>query len=333
MRGTSTHRGSARRSIGVCDESDGGDTAGAPRRAASTGRRSLPCCAAARSSASARCRPPMPNKHPRRPRPTRGRRRAGRSNYPRSRSKRPLAAAAAPGCRRPAPTATGSTPTTSRICRPARTPRSPTFLPRCRASQSIRTSRSTSAIPKVLSSNIRSTGPWFRSISIPTRRSSRCSIRCLCPSMDLLDGVLPSRYSYATGGVVDIQTKEGQCADPGGSFSILAGQRGTLQPSVQYAGCDGKLSYYVSGLYDQGDTAFSPATPGPGSDPQLDQPRPGIRLFFLSAQRHHQAQRHHLVGGEQQSAAEPSRSRPAICARRCPQFQLVGDQFLSELPR
>ncbi len=81
--------------------------------------------------------------------------------------------------------------------------------------------------------------------------------------MDLLDGILPSRYSYATGGVVDIQTKEGQCANSGGSFSILAGQRGTLEPSVQYAGCDGKLSYYVSGLYDQGNTAFSSATPGP----------------------------------------------------------------------
>ncbi len=83
--------------------------------------------------------------------------------------------------------------------------------------------------------------------------------------LDLLDGVLPSRYSYATGGVVDIQTKEGQCSDPGGSFSILAGQRGTLQPSVQYAGCDGKLSYYVSGLYSQSDTAFSPATPTPNA--------------------------------------------------------------------
>jgi outer membrane receptor protein involved in Fe transport len=30
---------------------------------------------------------------------------------------------------------------------------------------------------------------------------------------------------------------------------------------VQYGGCDGKLSYYLSGLYDQGETAFSSATP------------------------------------------------------------------------
>ena len=80
--------------------------------------------------------------------------------------------------------------------------------------------------------------------------------------LDLLDGVLPSRYSYATGGVVDIQTKDG-CEQPGGDFTILGGQRGALQPSAQYGGCDGKFSYYVSGLYSQGETAFSSATPGP----------------------------------------------------------------------
>ncbi len=80
--------------------------------------------------------------------------------------------------------------------------------------------------------------------------------------LDLLDGILPSRYSYATGGVVDLQTKDG-CDNRGGSFSTLFGQRGAFQPSVQYAGCDGKVSYYVSGLYEQGQTAFSSATPGP----------------------------------------------------------------------
>jgi len=80
--------------------------------------------------------------------------------------------------------------------------------------------------------------------------------------MDLLDGILPSRYSYATGGGVDIQSKEGNCDNPGGSFSTLFGQRGTFQPSVQYVGCDGKLSYYISGLYDQGETPFSSVPPG-----------------------------------------------------------------------
>lgn len=80
--------------------------------------------------------------------------------------------------------------------------------------------------------------------------------------LDLLDGILPAEYSYATGGVVDIKTKDG-CEQPGGSATLFAGQRGMLQPSVQYAGCSGDLSYYGSALYSQNDMAFSSATPGP----------------------------------------------------------------------
>ena len=80
--------------------------------------------------------------------------------------------------------------------------------------------------------------------------------------LSLLDGILPSRYSYATGGVVNIQTKDG-CEQPGGSASIYGGQRDTVQPSFQYGGCAGNFSYYVSGLYSQSNTAFSSATPQP----------------------------------------------------------------------
>ena len=80
--------------------------------------------------------------------------------------------------------------------------------------------------------------------------------------MSLLDGILPSRYSYATGGVLNIETKDG-CEQPGGSVSMYGGQRNTIQPSFQYGGCDGKFSYYVSGLYSQSNTAFSSATPAP----------------------------------------------------------------------
>jgi hypothetical protein len=80
--------------------------------------------------------------------------------------------------------------------------------------------------------------------------------------LDLLDGILPSRYSYATGGIVSIETKNG-CESPGGSISVMAGQRLDMVPSAEYAGCAGKLSYYASGEYDQGQNAFSSATPGP----------------------------------------------------------------------
>jgi hypothetical protein len=84
----------------------------------------------------------------------------------------------------------------------------------------------------------------------------------LIKRMDLLDGVLPSRYSYATGGVVDIETKDG-CEQGGGALTMVAGQRETLEPALQFSGCAGKFGYAISGLYDQGDTAFSSATPGP----------------------------------------------------------------------
>ena len=80
--------------------------------------------------------------------------------------------------------------------------------------------------------------------------------------LDLLDGILPARYGFATGGVVDIATKDG-CEQPGGSISFFGGQRETISPSLQYGGCSGKFSYYVNGLYSQSNTAFSSATPGP----------------------------------------------------------------------
>jgi len=80
--------------------------------------------------------------------------------------------------------------------------------------------------------------------------------------LSLLDGILPSRYSYATGGVVDIETKDG-ADQPGGSVGVMFGQRDTLEPSAQYAGSIGKFSYYVSALYNEGNTAFSSATSGP----------------------------------------------------------------------
>lgn len=80
--------------------------------------------------------------------------------------------------------------------------------------------------------------------------------------IDLLTGVLPSRYSYATGGVVDIQTKDG-CDNPGGRLSVATGQRGLVQPTAQGGGCLGRFGYYASAGYTQGNTAFSSATPGP----------------------------------------------------------------------
>jgi outer membrane receptor protein involved in Fe transport len=80
--------------------------------------------------------------------------------------------------------------------------------------------------------------------------------------VDLYTGILPAQYGFAnSGGVLSIQTKDG--TDTGGLASLNFGQRGTLQPSLQYGGTSGKFSYYLNGLYDMGNTAFSSATPGP----------------------------------------------------------------------
>jgi len=97
--------------------------------------------------------------------------------------------------------------------------------------------------------------------------------------LDLLDGALPARYSYATGAVVNIQTKDG-CEQQLADVSLLGGQRDTVEPSFEYAGCHEGLGSYVSGLYQQSNTAFSSATPGP--TPIHDFTKQGQAFGFFS---------------------------------------------------
>ncbi|GEM_PF-222819 len=80
--------------------------------------------------------------------------------------------------------------------------------------------------------------------------------------VSLLDGILPAQYGFENDGVVQVTTKNG-CADKGGNVGIYGGQRETAQPSVEMAGCHGKLSYYVMGMYLHNNIGFSSATPGP----------------------------------------------------------------------
>jgi outer membrane receptor protein involved in Fe transport len=80
-------------------------------------------------------------------------------------------------------------------------------------------------------------------------------------SVSLLDGILPARYGYRTAGVIDIVTKNG-CDSQGGDFSLLGGQRSTVQPSFELGGCHGDFGYYVTGLYLRNNIGFSSATPG-----------------------------------------------------------------------
>jgi len=80
--------------------------------------------------------------------------------------------------------------------------------------------------------------------------------------MSLLDGILPVTYGFRDAGVLDMETKDG-CTDPGGNVGFYGGQRETLQPSFEYGGCEGPLSYYFTGAFLHNNLAFSSATPGP----------------------------------------------------------------------
>jgi hypothetical protein len=81
-------------------------------------------------------------------------------------------------------------------------------------------------------------------------------------NVSLLDGILPARYGYRTAGVIDITTKNG-CQQQGGDFTILGGQRSTVEPSFELGGCKANFGYYVTGLYLHNDIGFSSATPAP----------------------------------------------------------------------
>ena len=81
-------------------------------------------------------------------------------------------------------------------------------------------------------------------------------------NVSLIDGILPAQYGYRTAGVIEIATKNG-CEGANNDFTIMGGQRDTVQPSIELAGCDGSLSYYLTGVYLRSDLGLSSATPAP----------------------------------------------------------------------
>jgi len=100
-------------------------------------------------------------------------------------------------------------------------------------------------------------------------------------SVSLADGILPARYGYRTAGVIDIRTKDG-CDNGQSNFQIYGGQRDTVRPSIELQGCDGKFSYYVTGLYLRSNLGFSAANPAP--DPIHDQIDEGQGFAYLAYQ-------------------------------------------------
>ena len=89
----------------------------------------------------------------------------------------------------------------------------------------------------------------------------------LLSSLTLVTGALPAEYGLRTAGIIDLKTKSGEI-DPGGSVSIYGGSHGTVQPSFNYGGSDGRLNYFVSGDFLRNDLGIE--SPDGSSDPIHD---------------------------------------------------------------
>jgi len=79
-------------------------------------------------------------------------------------------------------------------------------------------------------------------------------------NVSLITGALPAQFGYRTAGIVDIQTKSGE-ALKGGEISMYGGSYNTYNPSIEYGGIDGKLSYFFTGSYLQNDIGIENPTP------------------------------------------------------------------------
>jgi outer membrane receptor protein involved in Fe transport len=78
-------------------------------------------------------------------------------------------------------------------------------------------------------------------------------------SMQLITGSLPAQYGFRTAGVIDIQTKSG-AFDNGGTAEMYGGSYGTIRPSFEYGGSDGKLNYFIDGSYNHNDLGIDNPT-------------------------------------------------------------------------
>jgi outer membrane receptor protein involved in Fe transport len=89
----------------------------------------------------------------------------------------------------------------------------------------------------------------------------------LISSMTLITGALPAEYGLRTAGIIDLKTKSG-VIDPGGSVSIYGGSHGTVEPSFNYGGSDGRFNYFVSGDFLRNDLGIE--SPDGRSSPDHD---------------------------------------------------------------
>ncbi|GGF09993.1 hypothetical protein GCM10011611_14410 [Aliidongia dinghuensis] len=90
--------------------------------------------------------------------------------------------------------------------------------------------------------------------------------------VELITGALPAEYGLRTAGIIDLRTKDG-AFEPGGSVSLYGGSHGTIEPSVEFAGSDGSINYFVSGDYLQNGLGIE--SPDGRSDPLHDRTSQG----------------------------------------------------------
>jgi outer membrane receptor for ferrienterochelin and colicins len=89
----------------------------------------------------------------------------------------------------------------------------------------------------------------------------------LISSLSLITGALPAEYSLRTAGVIDLTTNSG-VLEPGGTVSLYGGSHGTFEPSADYGGSTGNLSYFVSADMLRNDLGVE--SPDGSSDPLHD---------------------------------------------------------------
>jgi hypothetical protein len=89
----------------------------------------------------------------------------------------------------------------------------------------------------------------------------------LISSLTLITGALPAEYGLRTAGIIDIKTKSGSI-DPGGAVAIYGGSHGTVQPSFNFGGSEGRLNYFVSGDFLRNDLGIE--SPDGSSNPIHD---------------------------------------------------------------
>jgi outer membrane receptor protein involved in Fe transport len=78
-------------------------------------------------------------------------------------------------------------------------------------------------------------------------------------SLQFITGSLPAEYGFRTAAVVDIQTKSG-AFENGGEAGLYGGSFGTIRPSFEYGGTQGKWDYFLDGSYDHNDLGIENTT-------------------------------------------------------------------------